>query len=79
MVVPVPGDADGGGVCGRRTSDRGNKHGDNNNTSDAWNDLQASNRENAENSAQKTNSYEDHQLCALSFISALQFIASHPF
>ena len=49
----VPGDADGGGwVCGRRTSDRGNKHGDNNNTSDAWNDLQASNRENGHNSAQ---------------------------
>ena len=53
MVVRVPGDADGGGVCGRRTSDRGNKHRDNNNTSDAWNDLQASNRENAGNSALK--------------------------
>ena len=43
MIVPGDADVDGGGVCGRRTSDRGNKHGDNNsNTSDAWNDLRAS-------------------------------------
>jgi hypothetical protein len=70
MVVPVPGDADGGGVCRRRTSDRGNKHGDNN-TSDAWNDLQTSNRKKGEKSDKKPNSHEDHQLYALSFISAL--------
>ena len=76
----VPGDADGGGwVCGRRTSDRGNKHGDNNNTSDAWNDLRASNREKGDNSAQKQNSHEDHHLCALSFVSAPRPIASDPF
>jgi hypothetical protein len=62
----VPGAENGGGwVCGRRTSDRGNKHGNNSNTSDAWNDLGASKRENCGNSAQKTKLYEDHQLCAL--------------
>ena len=66
----VPGDADGGGwVCGRRTSDRGNRDGDNNsNTSDAWNDLRASSGKTAFIQPQNQITRRSSTLCSFLYI-----------